>query len=54
MRGVQAEMFPLEKNYLRCEQRLVDSLAKLETLWQQVQTNPKQDTVRDVQVSLDY
>ncbi|MBO3463688.1 MAG: FAD-binding protein [Aetokthonos hydrillicola CCALA 1050] len=51
VRGVQAQMFPLEKNYLRCEQGLLDSLAELETLWQQVQTNPKQDTVRDVEFS---
>ncbi|QHG18430.1 FAD-binding protein [Nostoc sp. ATCC 53789] len=51
VRGVQAQMFPLEKNYLRCEQGLLDSLAKLETLWQQVKTNPKQDTVRDVEFS---
>ncbi|GJD19761.1 Fumarate reductase/succinate dehydrogenase flavoprotein-like [Rivularia sp. IAM M-261] len=51
VRGVQAEMFPLEKNYLRSEQKLLDSLAKLETLWQQVQINPKQDTVRDVEFS---
>jgi succinate dehydrogenase/fumarate reductase flavoprotein subunit len=49
--GVQAEMFPLEKNYLRSEQGLLDSLAKLETLWQQVQGKPKQDTVRDVEFS---
>ncbi|BAY60146.1 fumarate reductase/succinate dehydrogenase flavoprotein-like protein [Calothrix brevissima NIES-22] len=51
VRGVQAEVFPLEKNYLRSEQKLLDSLAKLETLWQQVQGNPKQDTVRDVEFS---
>ncbi|MCG6138412.1 MAG: FAD-binding protein [Nostoc sp. LLA-1] len=51
VRGVQAEMFPLEKNYLRSEQKLLDSLSKLETLWQQVQGNPKQDTVRDVEFS---
>ncbi|MDZ7961583.1 MAG: FAD-binding protein [Aulosira sp. DedQUE10] len=51
VRGVQAEMFPLEKNYLRSEQKLLDSLAKLETLWQQVQGNPKQDTMRDVEFS---
>ncbi len=44
-------MFPLEKNYVRSEQGLLDSLAKLETLWQQVQGNPKQDTVRDVEFS---
>ncbi|MCU0542755.1 MAG: FAD-binding protein [Oscillatoriaceae cyanobacterium Prado104] len=49
--GVQAEMFPLEKNYFRCEQTLLDSLAKLEKLWQQVQGNPKQDTARDVEFS---
>jgi succinate dehydrogenase/fumarate reductase flavoprotein subunit len=51
VRGVQAEMFPLEKNYFRCEQRLLDSLAKLEMLWLQVQGNPKQDTVRDMEFS---
>ncbi len=51
VRGVQAQMFPLEKNYLRSEQGLLDSLAKLETLWQQVQENPKQDSVRDVEFS---
>ncbi|WP_445638302.1 FAD-binding protein [Nostoc sp. DSM 114161] len=51
VRGVQAQMFPLEKNYLRSEQKLLDSLAKLETLWQQLQGNPKQDTVRDIEFS---
>jgi succinate dehydrogenase/fumarate reductase flavoprotein subunit len=51
VRGVQAQMFPLEKNYFRSEQGLLDSLAILETLWQQVQENPKQDTVRDVEFS---
>ncbi|WP_427162080.1 FAD-binding protein [Aliinostoc sp. HNIBRCY26] len=51
VRGVQAEMFPLEKNYLRSEKGLLDSLAKLETLWQQVQMTPKQDSVRDIEVS---
>lgn len=51
VRGVQAQMLPLEKNYLRCEQGLLNSLAELETLWQQVQANPKQDTVRDVEFS---
>lgn len=51
VRGVQAEMFPLEKNYFRSEQGLLDSLAKLETLWEQVQANPKQDTIRDVEYS---
>jgi len=51
VRGVQAEIFPLEKNYFRSEQKLVDSLAKLDALWQQVQGHPKQDTVRDVEHS---
>ncbi|MFB2880968.1 FAD-dependent oxidoreductase [Floridanema aerugineum] len=49
--AVQAEVFPLEKNYFRSEQKLLDSLAKLERLWEQVQGNPKQDTVRDVEHS---
>ncbi|WP_341531773.1 FAD-binding protein (plasmid) [Nostoc sp. UHCC 0302] len=51
VRGVQAQMFPLEKNYLRSEQKLLDSLAKLETLWQQAQGHPKQDNVRDIEFS---
>ncbi|MCM0591250.2 MAG: FAD-binding protein [Gloeotrichia echinulata DVL01] len=51
VRGVQAEMFPLEKNHFRSESGLLESLAKLEVLWQQVQANPKQDTVRDVEHS---
>lgn len=51
VRGVQAEVFPLEKNYFRSEQKLLDSLSKLEKLWEQVQGNPKQDTVRDVEQS---
>ncbi|MDK2407602.1 FAD-binding protein [Aphanizomenon sp. PH219] len=50
-RGVQDEMLPLEKNHFRSEQGLLDSLAKLEKLWEQVQGNPKQDTVRDVEFS---
>ncbi|BAZ33519.1 fumarate reductase/succinate dehydrogenase flavoprotein-like protein (plasmid) [Cylindrospermum sp. NIES-4074] len=49
--GVQAEIFPLEKNHFRSEPGLLDSLAKLETLWQQVKGNPKQDTVRDMEFS---
>ncbi|MEH1830457.1 MAG: FAD-binding protein [Nostoc sp.] len=51
VRGVQDEMFPLEKNHFRSEQQLLDSLSKLEKLWEQVQANPKQDTVRDVEFS---
>nr|WP_242041975.1 FAD-binding protein [Alkalinema sp. FACHB-956] len=49
--GVQAEVFPLEKNHFRSEAGLVHSLAQLETLWRQVQGTPKQDTVRDVEFS---
>ncbi|MEH1920665.1 FAD-binding protein [Nostoc sp.] len=51
VRGVQNEMLPLEKNHFRSEQQLLDSLSKLEKLWEQVQANPKQDTVRDVEFS---
>ncbi|MEH1785822.1 FAD-binding protein [Nostoc sp.] len=51
VRGVQDEMFPLNKNHFRSEQQLLDSLSKLEKLWEQVQANPKQDTVRDVEFS---
>jgi len=51
VRGVQAEVFPLDKNFFRSEPGLSDSLTKLETLWEQVQASPKQDTVRDVEHS---
>ncbi|WP_431628471.1 FAD-dependent oxidoreductase [Alkalinema pantanalense] len=51
VQGVQAEVFPLEKNYFRSEAGLVHSLAQLDSLWQQVQGTPKQDTVRDVEFS---
>jgi succinate dehydrogenase/fumarate reductase flavoprotein subunit len=51
VQGVQAEVFPLEKNYFRSEQGLQASLNQLETLWQQVQGTPKQETVRDIEFS---
>jgi succinate dehydrogenase/fumarate reductase flavoprotein subunit len=51
VRAVQDELFPLDKNYFRSKQGLLDSLSKLEQLWEQVQANPKQDTVRDVEFS---
>ncbi|NMF61022.1 FAD-binding protein [Pseudanabaena yagii] len=51
VKGVQDEVFPLDKNFFRSEQGLLDSLSKLEKLWEQVQANPKQDTARDVEFS---
>ena len=34
--AVQAEVFPLDRNYFRSGDRLADSLARLDALWQQV------------------
>ncbi len=51
VKGVQDEVFPLDKNFFRSEQGLLDSLSKLEKLWEQLQANPQQDTVRDVEFS---
>jgi len=51
VQGVQDEMLPLQKNYWRGEEKLSNSLAKLDHLWQQVRGNPKQNTVRDIEFS---
>lgn len=51
VKAVQDEVFPLDKNFFRSEQGLLDSLSKLEKLWEQLQANPHQDTVRDVEFS---
>jgi succinate dehydrogenase/fumarate reductase flavoprotein subunit len=46
VKGVQAEMFPYDKNIFRTETGLLTSLAKLERLWEEVKGNPLQDTAQ--------
>jgi succinate dehydrogenase/fumarate reductase flavoprotein subunit len=42
VRDVQAEVFPFERNLFRTEKGLVDSLGRLDSLWQEVQLRPQQ------------
>lgn len=51
IRAVQGEVLPLQKNYFRSEQGLLDSLGVLESLWKQVRGSPRQDTLRQVERS---
>jgi succinate dehydrogenase/fumarate reductase flavoprotein subunit len=51
VKGVQEEVFPYDKNIFRTEAGLVDSLAKLAKLWEEVQGTPVQETSQDVQRS---
>lgn len=44
VKGVQDEILPLDKNIFRTERGLVESLSKLDQLWQEVQGIPLQDT----------
>ncbi len=44
VKGVQDEVFPYDKNIFRTEKGILDSLAKLERLWEAVQGNPLHDT----------
>ena len=51
VKGVQEEMFPLDKNIFRTEKGLLESLAKLNQLWAEVQKNPVQGTAQELQRS---
>jgi succinate dehydrogenase/fumarate reductase flavoprotein subunit len=51
IKGVQDEVFPLDKNIFRSEATLVDSLAKLAQLWEQVKGTPAQATAQEIQRS---
>ncbi len=51
VKGVQEEIFPLDKNIFRTEKGLLDSLAKLNQLWSEVQKNPVQGTAQELQRS---
>jgi succinate dehydrogenase/fumarate reductase flavoprotein subunit len=42
VRGVQAEVFPYDRNLFRTERGLADSLGRLAGLWQEVQARPAQ------------
>jgi len=42
VRGVQAEVFPYERNLFRTEAGLSDSLSRLDNLWSEVQARPAQ------------
>lgn len=44
--AVQAEVFPYDRNYFRSQSRLISSLEKLDSLWQEVQ-NAGQDAGSD-------
>jgi succinate dehydrogenase/fumarate reductase flavoprotein subunit len=46
IKGVQDEVHPFERNIFRTEKTLVESLAKLDQLWEQVQGSPVQDTAQ--------
>jgi len=43
IRGVQDEVFPLDRNWFRTEQSLSESLSRLHTLWRTVQARPEQN-----------
>ena len=51
VKSVQEEIFPLDKNIFRTEKGLLDSLAKLNQLWSEVQKNPTQGTPQELQRS---
>jgi aspartate oxidase len=42
VRGVQAEVFPYDRNLFRTERGLTDSLGRLDGLWQEAQARPAQ------------
>jgi len=44
VKGVQEELFPYDKNIFRTEKGLVESLAKLEQLWEEVKKSPLRGT----------
>jgi succinate dehydrogenase/fumarate reductase flavoprotein subunit len=48
IKGVQDEIFPIDKNIFRTEKTLIESLAKLNQLWAQVQANPDQSSPREL------
>jgi len=49
--AVQAEMFPLEKNYYRSEAGLTRSLAALDSVWTELSRAPRHGSVREIERS---
>ena len=47
LKGVQDELFPYDKNMLKTESSLLNSLAKLNGLWNEIQANPDVATPRN-------
>jgi len=46
VKGVQDEVFPFDKNIFRTEKGILESLGKLDHLWEAVQGSPLQDTAQ--------
>ena len=51
IKGVQDELFPLDKNYFRTEAGLTTSLQKLDSLWHEVRGTPRLDDPRSIERS---
>jgi len=51
VKGVQAEVFPFDKNIFRTEAGLTESLHKLNELWHEVNQSPAQDSPLQIQRS---
>ena len=48
MKGVQDEVFPYDKNIFRTEKGILESLSKLDALWEQVNGTPEQGTAQQL------
>ncbi|MEI9915153.1 MAG: FAD-binding protein [Methylovirgula sp.] len=51
IKGVQDELFPLDKNYFRTGAGLTTSLQKLDSLWREVRGNPRLEDPRSIERS---
>ncbi len=51
IKGVQDELFPLDKNYFRTEAGLTTSLEKLDGLWREARGTPQLDDPRNIERS---
>jgi succinate dehydrogenase/fumarate reductase flavoprotein subunit len=49
IKGVQDELFPLDKNYFRTETGLTASLEKLDSLWRDARSSPRLDDARSIE-----
>jgi len=48
VKGVQDEVFPYDKNIFRTEKGILESLSKLDALWEQVNGTPEQGTAQQL------